>query len=470
MRRAALAIGLGLGLLAIPAQAAGIKTATQILAEINQKCPDNNQGLCTPAILRLFITDIVNSYLNAGNNLSDILNAASARNNLGIVSISGTNLFRGVNTFALNTISILPAALPNTIVRAMSADGVLNRLEMDGANNSANFSCVRNDGTMAARSAVLAGEPICAVDAWAFNGSANMGPIGAIHINAAENIGSANQGSYIRFATTPLGSTTLADVAGIENDGGMTAPPTVSGGSKGAGTLNLSGDVYLAGVALEAVSQTLSNKTLASPAITGPATFAAAPIFTGQTGYAFANGSSALSFSATVPLTDLATISADNVVINASGSSAAPTGIILPDCHAAASALTYNQTSHAFACNSIAAGGSVNSGTSAQLAYYASNGVVVSGLTLVPAASGGTGAASLTAHGVALGEGASAMAVVGAPGSSGLCLQSVSGADPIWDVCATGATVTPSYGISVSGTAVKAPLIAISFAHQLGAM
>lgn len=467
MRRLALALAFLLAL--APAQAA-VKTAAQILAEINLKCPDNNIGLCTPALMRGFLADIVASYLNVGNNLADVPNAALARANLGVQSLLGSNVFNGVNSFTLNTIATLPAALPNTIVRAAPTDNLAARFEADGSGNSAFFSCARSDGTLASRSAVLADEPLCGFDAWAFNGGVNVGPVASLRPYAAETIGSLHQGSYWRLSVTPIGSTTLTDAIGVENDGGMTSPPSVTGGSQGPGTLNLSGDLYLRGVALESAAQTLANKTLASPAITGPATFAAAPIFTGQTGYAYANGASSLTFSATVPLAALGAFSADNVIINASAATAVPTSIVIPDCAGGVNALNYSHTTHTFTCLAISAAGSVNAGTSAQLAYYAASGAVVSGLTIVPVGAGGTGASSLTAHQVVLGQGSSAMSVAGTPGSTGLCLQSNSGADPSWGVCATGATVTPGYGIAVASTTVQAPLIAMAFAHQMGAM
>jgi hypothetical protein len=59
-----------------------------------------------------------------------------------------------------------------------------------------------------------------------------------------------------------------------------------------------------------------------------------------------------------VPLSALATQAADTVVMNASGSSAAPTAVAMPTsgtngCAGASNALTYNTTSHALGCNTI---------------------------------------------------------------------------------------------------------------------
>jgi hypothetical protein len=71
-----------------------------------------------------------------------------------------------------------------------------------------------------------------------------------------------------------------------------------------------------------------------------------------------------LSNGTVLPLTGLANQAADTVVLNASGSSAAPTAVVMPSsgtngCAGAANALTYNTTTHALGCNSIAGSGTV---------------------------------------------------------------------------------------------------------------
>jgi hypothetical protein len=111
-----------------------------------------------------------------------------------------------------------------------------------------------------------------------------------------------------------------------------------------------------------------------------------------------------------IALSKLATQAADSVVQNATGGSAAPTAVAMPTsgtngCAGGSNALTYNTTTHAWGCNTISGSGTVNSGTSGQLAYYASSTAAVSGnaqmnisgstLTLGVAAST-TGGLSLT--------------------------------------------------------------------------
>lgn len=84
-----------------------------------------------------------------------------------------------------------------------------------------------------------------------------------------------------------------------------------------------------------------------------------------------------------VALTKLATQAADSVVMNATGSAAAPTAVAMPTggtngCAGASNALTYNTSTHAWGCNTISGGG----GSSA---YYRD---MLNGSSLNPDASG----------------------------------------------------------------------------------
>lgn len=72
-------------------------------------------------------------------------------------------------------------------------------------------------------------------------------------------------------------------------------------------------------------------------------------------------GASAQTYGA-LALSNLATQNADTVVMNASGSSAAPTAVAMPTsgtngCAGASNALTYNTSTHALGCNSISGSG-----------------------------------------------------------------------------------------------------------------
>lgn len=75
----------------------------------------------------------------------------------------------------------------------------------------------------------------------------------------------------------------------------------------------------------------------------------------------FCNGTNAANLTGTLAFANMATIPADNVYGNPTGSTAVPQALPLVNC---ANALTYNNTTHAFGCNATAGTGTV---TSAQL-------------------------------------------------------------------------------------------------------
>lgn len=97
------------------------------------------------------------------------------------------------------------------------------------------------------------------------------------------------------------------------------------------------------------------------------------------------------------------------------GTSASDPGFVSGpgSCSSAANAVTYNTSTHAWGCNTIAGSGTVNSGTANQVAYYASNGTAVSGdanLTdngtiLTYAGTGGVSLTSSAAGFIGLGQG-----------------------------------------------------------------
>lgn len=100
--------------------------------------------------------------------------------------------------------------------------------------------------------------------------------------------------------------------------------------------------------------------------------------------------------SGSLALARIATIAADTLLANASGSTAVPAAVSIGSCSAAGNALTYNTSTHAFGCNTISGSGTVNSGTAGQLAYYATSTTAVSTL-------GSLGTTAQVLHGNAAG-------------------------------------------------------------------
>jgi len=91
----------------------------------------------------------------------------------------------------------------------------------------------------------------------------------------------------MNLATVTNGTTSQINRLRVENDGGITIPPTVTGGSKGAGTINAT-EIYrnnavLATVATSASAADLSTGTLPAgrmPALTGEVTTSAGSVAT----------------------------------------------------------------------------------------------------------------------------------------------------------------------------------------------
>lgn len=125
-------------------------------------------------------------------------------------------------------------------------------------------------------------------------------------------------------------------------------------------------------------------------------------------------------FTARITYPNLAQAGANTVLANATGSTANLMAFSMPSCSTSASALNWT-TSTGFTCNT---------------AVLASN---VSGIVI--AANGGTGRSTLTAHGVLVGEGTSAINQL-AVGTTGQMLVGVTGADPAFGNLVSLAGVT----------------------------
>jgi hypothetical protein len=135
----------------------------------------------------------------------------------------------------------------NAFVGAKTGSSVRDTLISYGGN--AFRSSVAYGGAFGSATALTANTEIGSLNAYAYNGTSLNGPIAAFRTYAAQNQTTSAGGSYADVATTPNGSTTEAEVVRFENDGGITVPSTVTGGDKGAGTINASG-LYVNGVAV----------------------------------------------------------------------------------------------------------------------------------------------------------------------------------------------------------------------------
>lgn len=83
----------------------------------------------------------------------------------------------------------------------------------------------------------------------------STGPATSFRNVANQNWAVGAHGAYSEIAVTPNGSTALATTIRFEASGGITIPPTVTGGDKGAGSINFAGTLWTNG------TQGLASKT-----------------------------------------------------------------------------------------------------------------------------------------------------------------------------------------------------------------
>lgn len=167
----------------------------------------------------------------------------------GNLKFSGTDTFTNPVAINLNAVN-LPAAQTGTLFNLGNADGVNTRIQMNSFGASNFLSSVAYGGTNASPVTVGSNTEIIALNSRAYNGTAvPANPNGDVGIFTANTQTTGDASSYIRFLTTPKLSTTGVDVGHIESDGGITWPSTVTGGSKGSGTINAQ-NLYINGAAV----------------------------------------------------------------------------------------------------------------------------------------------------------------------------------------------------------------------------
>lgn len=175
----------------------------------------------------------------------------------------GLNVGVNFNFTAAQTINIngvtIQSPQTGTVLQLANANGTNTRLELDTYAATGHFSGVRADGTAAAPTALQSNDSIVSFNAFGYNGSAFVGPQAAFRCYAAQNwtTGPA-YGTYCDIAITANGGSTLTESVRFENDGGITVPSTVTGGDKGAGTINAAG-LYVNGSAVSIACITTSN-------------------------------------------------------------------------------------------------------------------------------------------------------------------------------------------------------------------
>lgn len=152
-----------------------------------------------------------------------------------------------------------------------------------------------------------------------------------------------------------------------------------------------------------------------------------------STGFLTRTGAGTYAFQSTtngITLGNLAQIAANTLLGNSTGSTANAAAVSVTGCNGAAQALQWTSAS-GFGCNSTIA----TSGANANITS-------LSGLTTaLSVAQGGTGRATLTTHGVLVGEGTAAINQL-AVGTTGQVLVGATGADPAFGTTVAGLTFT----------------------------
>lgn len=138
-----------------------------------------------------------------------------------------------------------------TMLQVAQAAGTVARIQLDSYGAQSFFTSAAYGGTFASPTALAANAQIGGYNAYGYNGTALVGPVATYRSFASQLWSVGVQGSYGEIATTPNGGNTLTAVIRFENSGGVTIPSTVTGGDKGASTLNV-GTLYEAGTSLAA--------------------------------------------------------------------------------------------------------------------------------------------------------------------------------------------------------------------------
>lgn len=178
--------------------------------------------------------------------------------------LNGANTWSAAQVINLNSGS-LPSAISGTVLLVGAANSTTGRIQISSFGAISAFTGAVYGGTAASPTQVTSGTQLTGINAYAYTGSALVGPIASFRTYAAENIGAAAWGTKACIATTPSTTAVLTDGLCQQNSGGLTVgSPT--GGDKGVGTLNTAGSIYINGTAisLTAAGLTVGTSTITS--------------------------------------------------------------------------------------------------------------------------------------------------------------------------------------------------------------
>lgn len=127
----------------------------------------------------------------------------------------------------------------DSLLQVIGGNGQDVSMEIVAFGGAARFYGIREDGTTDTTISTLqTNDEIVSFDAMGFNGSAITGPAARLSFFAAEAWTNTANGTYFVLSVTPDGTKNIVPALRIDNDGGLSIPPSVPGGSQGAGSIN----------------------------------------------------------------------------------------------------------------------------------------------------------------------------------------------------------------------------------------
>jgi len=158
----------------------------------------------------------------------------------------------GIHYGNLNTASP-PTAVTGTMLQLSQADSVSTRLGMYafGTANAGVLDMYKSRGTKAAPTAAQTGDALAAWIGTGYGATGYGAASGAIQMSAAENFTDTAKSSYWGIFTATTGATTSVERMRVGQ--GVAIPASVTGGDKGAGTINAT-TIYQNNVALGALA------------------------------------------------------------------------------------------------------------------------------------------------------------------------------------------------------------------------